>query len=162
MVVRCCYCLERSDKAGMVSINGKNYHPACAQLYTDKQDLYKTINRIFGLKAPGPANMQLIKKYAEQGYTFRGMNRALKYFYDIKQRTTTQAEERIGIIPYVYQEAQQYFLQQDLEMEKREQNAQNISQKEKQYHLVDIEKIPTTREILFKKDTNTNPFDFIE
>ena len=65
---------------------------------------------MFNLKTPGPQNNILIKKYKEKyEYTYIGMQNALKYFYEVKRRKTDKAEERVGIIPYVYEDAQEYF-----------------------------------------------------
>lgn len=50
--------------------------------------------------------MGFIKK---NGYTNEGMLLALKYFYDVKKQSPDRSGNRIGIIPYIYDEAQAYY-----------------------------------------------------
>ena len=47
-----------------------------------------------------------IKKY---GYTNEGILLSLKYFYEVKKQSPDRSGNRIGIVPYVYDEAQAYF-----------------------------------------------------
>ena len=43
-------------------------------------------------------------------YTWLGMARAIEYFYIIKKNNIAKAKKGIGIIPYVYQDAQKFYL----------------------------------------------------
>jgi len=91
-------------------IKSKWYHTNCAKVKHEKIALDQYICKVFGLKTPGPMNNILIKKYRdEMGYNYDGMLKSLKYFYEIKKHSTDKSEERIGIIPYVYTDAQNYF-----------------------------------------------------
>ena len=60
------------------------------------------------------------KNFLNQGYTDKGILRALRFFYEIKGNTTTKANGRIGIVPYVYEEAHLYF-------EAKEQRAREMA-----------------------------------
>ena len=52
-----------------------------------------------------------VKTFKEQyNYTYSGMYKALKYFYEIKGNDIKKANGGIGIIPYIYKQAQDYFL----------------------------------------------------
>lgn len=76
----------------------------------DKLELYGYINELFHLKAPGPANLTLIKKFhTENGYSYKSIYYTLKYYYEVKHNSTTKAQSRIGIVPYVYDEAKEYY-----------------------------------------------------
>jgi hypothetical protein len=101
--------MNKIEKEKAVRIDEKNFHPNCAKNYIDRKELFKTVCRIFKLKAPGPRNMTYIKKYFNDGMTYKGMNNALIYFYEIKKGNKTKANESIGIMPYIYEEAQKYF-----------------------------------------------------
>jgi hypothetical protein len=91
-------------------IKSKWYHQGCAAIKNEKIVLDNYICKLFNLKTPGPMNNILIKKYRDElGYNYDGMQKALKYFYEIKGHTKSKSEERVGIIPYVYQEAQDYY-----------------------------------------------------
>lgn len=91
-------------------IKSKWYHPGCAKIKHEKLALDALICKIFNLKAPGPLNNALIKKYREKyGFNYLGMSRALEYFYFVKKHSADESEERVGIIPYIYKEAQEYY-----------------------------------------------------
>lgn len=91
-------------------IKSKWYHKGCAAIKHEKMDLDGYICKLFSLKTPGPINNVLIKKYRDEfGYSYDGMQKALKYFYEVKRHSPNNSEERIGIIPYVYQDSQDYF-----------------------------------------------------
>ncbi len=91
-------------------IKGRWYHPTCAKTKHDKMDLDAYICKVFGLKTPGPVNNSLLKKYRDNyGYSYEGMLKALKYFYEVKRQSIDKAEEKIGIIPHIYQDAQDYY-----------------------------------------------------
>ena len=50
-----------------------------------------------------------IKELLKEGKTEIGILRTLEYWYDIKQSSAAQAKGGIGIVPYVYGEAMNYF-----------------------------------------------------
>ena len=66
-----------------------------------------------------------VKKY---GFTFRGMENSIRYFFLIKQNEVEG--DGIGIIPYIYDEAQQYFAETE---EINNQNADIIKRGDKLY-----------------------------
>lgn len=43
------------------------------------------------------------------GYTNEGILNALKYFYKVKKQSPEKSGNRIGIVPYIYSEAQEYY-----------------------------------------------------
>lgn len=112
-IVTCGGCglkIDRSIDVGAEYIKSKWYHSYCASIKKEKMLLDEYICKIFELKATGPTNNSLIKKYKEQyGYNYDGMLKALKYFYEVQKHSPNKSEERVGIIPYVYDEAQEYF-----------------------------------------------------
>ena len=121
--VLCYYCKKSDDKVmkdQAVRIDNKNFHPHCAKIYADKKELAETICRIFKLKAPGPRNNAFISKYASEGMTYKGMTRALMYFYDVQKNSIDKSNGGIGIVPWVYEEAQRYYKQIEMEKEKIE------------------------------------------
>lgn len=111
-IVTCGGCGIKFDRSGDGSefIKSKWYHKGCAAVKHEKMNLDAYVCKLFRLKTPGPMNNTLFKKYKEKhGYTYEGMEQALKYFYEIKRNSPDKSEERVGIIPYVYQDAQNYF-----------------------------------------------------
>lgn len=116
--VKCQFCGKMDDKSKMDRIDDKNFHPNCGILYCDKKSLSKVICRIFDLKRPGPVNEKLIKNYYEAGYTYKGIEKALIYHYDILKSDKAKGNQRIGIVPYVYEEAEKYFKKEQEDKER--------------------------------------------
>ena len=57
-----------------------------------------------------PRIRKQLNTYAEQyGYSYSGMKKALVYFYEIKGNSIEKANGGVGIIPYVYQDARNYY-----------------------------------------------------
>lgn len=111
-VVTCGGCGLKFDRVAENGefIKSKWYHKGCAIVKNEKIMLDAYICKLFNLKTPGPMNNILIKKYRDElGFNYDGMNKTLKYFYEVKGHTKNKSEERVGIIPYVYQEAQDYY-----------------------------------------------------
>lgn len=100
----------------------KKYHIKCYKELVDelyntsqnnqdsKQQLYDYICKIFNLKEITPMiKIQLEKYYTEYEFTYDGMLYSLIYFFDIMENDTSKCEG-IGIIPYVYQEAKEFYI----------------------------------------------------
>lgn len=56
-----------------------------------------------------PAAYSLLKKYIKKGYTYLGILRAIEYFYIVKRNNISKSKNSIGIVPYVYQDAQNFY-----------------------------------------------------
>lgn len=133
--VLCQFCKSQSNKVEKdkaVRIDNKNFHERCAQLYLDKKKLHETICRIFNLKQPGPRNNAYVSKFFNEGMTYKGMNSTLVYFYEIKKNDTKKAREGIGIIPYVYEEAREYFKMENKRKQENESRLEKIEVKTEQ------------------------------
>lgn len=91
---------------------GSGYiHKSCISTEeVEKAELNNYICEIFHLKTPGPANNNLINKFHnENGYSYKSMYYALKYYYEIKKGSVEKAQGRIGILPYIYDDAKNYY-----------------------------------------------------
>ena len=57
-----------------------------------------------------PRVRKQIKTFVEEyHYTYSGMKKALVYFYEIKRNDVSKANGGIGIIPYCYEQAKNYY-----------------------------------------------------
>lgn len=51
----------------------------------------------------------VIPQYLKKGYTYLGIIRAMEYHFIVRRSSTAKANNGIGIVPYVYDDAQKYF-----------------------------------------------------
>ena len=58
---------------------------------------------------PPRAQKQINQFIKEYNYTYSGMLKALVYFYEIKGGDRDAAHDGVGIIPYIYQDAYNYY-----------------------------------------------------
>jgi hypothetical protein len=110
-IVKCSLCGTGVLKTEAQRHKNKNYHPGCLCQQIEKEELSEYICRLFSLKAPGPRIHTQIKSFLEKypNYTRRGIKQALEYFYEVQKKPIDKANQGIGIVPYVYDAAQEYF-----------------------------------------------------
>ena len=120
-IVTCVYCKKKfdRDKIPFVQVSAKRYaHKECSEVENqrlfkeeaDKIALENYIIQLFKLEYVTPRIRKQLNTYQEQyGYTYSGMHKALIYFYEIKGNSTEKANGGVGIIPYVYQDAYNYY-----------------------------------------------------
>lgn len=118
--VICPHCSERynRDKAETVIVGRRYYHKKCYDLMIakqqkeekDKQLLEEYIKQLFNISQLTKKITSQIKKFkTENNYTYSGMYKSLKWFYETKGNSIEKANEGIGIIPYIYSEVNQYY-----------------------------------------------------
>lgn len=152
-IVTCGLCSQKFNRAaeGSEFIKGKWYHKNCAIIKKDKIKLDEYICKIFQLKAVGPVNNKMIKEFVDKrGYTYNGIYKALQYYYEVRKHSADKAEERIGIVPFVYNDAQDYYNMIDSFIDKRGRSA--IAEKPKEIEI----NIHTPEKIKVKPTQATN------
>lgn len=128
--VKCPVCEQQTEKEGMTKVKNRYYHPECLK---EKQELNKFkkenpgyveefsqgeikdynalvdyICQKFNTKKPSGMMFNQIRDYREKyDYTYKGMELALRYFYDIKINTVKE-DSGIGIVPYMYDKARRF------------------------------------------------------
>lgn len=119
--VKCLYCGKKfdRDKEEWVKVTGNRYaHKNCAiskeevmsQEQKDKEELDNYIMQLFKLDFVEPRIQKQIIKYREEyNYTYSGILKSLKYFYEIKGNPIEKANGGVGIVPYVYKQAFNYY-----------------------------------------------------
>jgi hypothetical protein len=74
-----------------------------------KDDFYQYIKEIYGPKYDyQKIERQRLNFVKKNEYTTRGILNALKYWFDVKGNDTSKTNGGIGIVPYIYEEAQEY------------------------------------------------------
>lgn len=110
---KCQFCGEQVPTEEIVFVEEKRYHQNCAKEFLDKKELEEKICELFHLKGPGPRNYKLMNYYRKNlGLTYKGMTRTLIYFFEVKKNDKSKANEGIGIVPHVYDEAKEYYRKQ--------------------------------------------------
>lgn len=126
--VKCPVCekyFKRSEEEFQYHKN-RYYHKICFnnknKTNQDKEDLMFYIQKLLRKKADYKINSQLKNFVDNKKYQYKDIKNALYYFYEIKNNPIAKANGGIGIVPYVIDEAKEYFK----EKEERAQNAANI------------------------------------
>lgn len=136
-IVVCLYCKEKFDTElePFIKPNRTRYaHKRCAdkkeaektQEERDKEALEKYIMKLLDEPYLSARVKKQIKDYQEQyKYTYSGMLKSLIWFYEIKGNSTEKANGGIGIIPWIYKDAYNYYY--NLWMIKQRNEDKNIS-----------------------------------
>ena len=114
--VKCLYCGQEfyRSQTEWVKPRGNRYaHKECAMKEEVKQgvilQVHDKMKNILGVNYNKTKIDKQIKSLLKEGKTEIGILRTLEYWYDIKQSSPAQANGGIGIVPYVYGEAMNYF-----------------------------------------------------
>ena len=163
--VTCIYCkhIFDRDKHPFRQVSARRYaHEDCAvreeanraQEEKDKEAFEKYILTLFKLDVLNVRIRKQIKTYIEEyGYTYSGMLKALIYWFEIKGHSIEKANGGIGIIPYVYQQAYEYYY--SLWQANQKNEFKNI---EEYIPKVRVIKIPIPQ----KKDRRKKLFTFLD
>lgn len=118
-LVKCLYCNQTFDANSepFVKPRANRYaHKACyeehqsakSQEERDYEILVDYIKHLFGNK-PNPRVWKQLKEYAGQGYTYSGIYRTLVWWFELRHNDIEKANGGIGIVPFVYEQASQYY-----------------------------------------------------
>ena len=119
-IVICLYCEKKFDRDKMPYIQvGRRYaHKECSmtaeerktQEEQDKQDLDNYIIQLLKIDYIDARIRKQIKTYIEENnYTYSGIKKALIYFYEVKGNSIEKANGGIGIVPFIYKDAFNYY-----------------------------------------------------
>lgn len=121
--VICAYCKKPMKKTdfdckAINPYNTKFAHLLCIQEEakrekTPEEELDIYIMKIFNLEFIPPNIQKQKKSYIDNHMTFSGIKGSLKYFYEIKQNKIDISNPSIGIVPYIYNEAKEYYKKLD-------------------------------------------------
>lgn len=118
---KCLYCgLEFDrDKLPYVQVTNMRYaHKECyakieANKTQDEKDyefLTNYIEQLFGIGYITAKIAKQIRDYrVAYGYTYSGMYYALEYWFEVRKAPIDKANQGVGIIPYIYDQAKEYY-----------------------------------------------------
>ncbi len=163
--VKCFYCNQTFDRntTEYVAVRSRRYaHKSCADAHNesmsqeehDLEVLQNYIKKLFKIdKLSAKINSQIKDYHENRQYSYRDIYKSLLYFYDVKQNPIEKANNGIGIVPYVYDDAKNYYLAIWMAQQ------QNIAKPIEQYK-------PNTIEIHIpppvKQPIKNNQFSFLE
>ena len=119
--VICKYCNQKfnRDIEPFVEVGARRYaHKSCAErvdaaIPQDEKDynnLEIYIKKLFNIKTINAKTKKQIRDFREEyGYSYSGMLKTLYWWYEIQDHTTELAQNGIGIIPYIYDDAEKYY-----------------------------------------------------
>ena len=93
---------------------------------TSKKEFADKLTSFFG-RNTARAWQQAEKYRRELGYTYKGMAQALEYFYEIKENSIEKSCGGIGIVPYIYQEAIDFYKQIEEDRQRAVASLKNYS-----------------------------------
>lgn len=120
--VKCYYCGQYfdRDKVPCTQVTSNRYaHKDCSlsddekrkQELKDKEELEQYIIKLLKIDYVDARIQLQIKQYInDYNFTYSGIRKALIYFYEIKGNSIDKANGGIGIVPYVYKNAYNYYL----------------------------------------------------
>ena len=167
--VKCLYCgqIFDRDKVPFIQVSKRRYaHKECSisedekklQENKDREELYDYIMKLFNISFVDPKIQKQIKKYIEENnYTYSGIKKALVYFFEIKGNSVEKANGGIGIVPYVYTQAYNYYYSLWLAQQKNEDKVvQEYIPKVKEIIIPIPEKNPRKRKLFSFLDDEEN------
>ena len=120
-IVTCIYCKKKfdRDKYPFVQVSNRRYaHTECsmsddqkkAKEELDKEALNNYIMKLFNTSYVDARIQKQINQYVDEyNFTYSGIQKALTYFFEIKGNSLEKANGGIGIVPYVYKNAYNYY-----------------------------------------------------
>jgi len=119
--VKCYYCGQMIDRDNEFlwhqMNNGRYCHNECEESFykkekkesSEKEQIHQKIKDLCGQDYVKSRVEKQIKDNLKDGRSLKGILQALEYWYDIQKHDPKEAYGGIGIVEYVYQDAQNYF-----------------------------------------------------
>ena len=119
--VICLYCKQQfnRDKEPFKKVTSRRYaHKECYENYLknmtkeekDMIDFYEYVKNLFKEDYNYILTKKLAEKYVrENNYTYSGMLKTLKWYYEKEGHSIEKSNGSIGIMPYIYNQALNYY-----------------------------------------------------
>ena len=119
--VICLYCKKQfdRDKEPTKQVSARRYaHMKCweeheANMTQEERDIrafYEYVQKLFGEDYNYILTKKLAERYVkENNYTYSGMLKTLKWYYEKEGNSIEKSNGSIGIIPYIYKQALNYY-----------------------------------------------------
>lgn len=117
--VKCPICEEKfyREDCEYKQVGRRYYHQKCYESQSEDIRLTQEIHeKMRSLLKDAYIKQKIdkqIKSYLEENKTLKGIKLTLDYWYDIKKNDPTKAMGGIGIVGYIYKEAQSYWTKKE-------------------------------------------------
>lgn len=120
-MVKCLFCGKQFDRLSepCVKVGEKRYaHKKCydeqpediKHSQEEKDAFFQYIKKLYGPDYNFIAISRLAENYINQyNFSYSGMLKSLKWYYEVEHGSTENSNESIGIIPYIYEKAKKYY-----------------------------------------------------
>lgn len=119
-IVKCLYCGEQFDRdtEKCVKIGRRYAHQECYDKLSDKEKqenldksaFWAYIKELYHDDYDFVSISKQVESYVKQyHFTYSGMLKALKWFYEIQHHSKEESNGRVGILPYIYEDARKYY-----------------------------------------------------
>jgi hypothetical protein len=117
VLVTCKHCGKKIPKSQAYKIKDRSYYcnQKCYQKSQDEalsyQELLRYLNVLYDNNIPQFVYIQIKKFHNEQNMKYSGIKLSLDYFINVKNGKWAN-DKGIGIVEYVYDEAKEYYIEQ--------------------------------------------------
>jgi len=120
-LVKCLYCGQQFDRESEPTkqVSARRYaHLKCweehyANLSQEEKDIeafYEYTKKLFGEEYNYILTKKLAERFVKENhYTYSGMLKTLKWYYEKQGNSIEKSNGSIGIIPYIYNQAMNYY-----------------------------------------------------
>lgn len=112
--VKCLYCSKSfyREDCDWEQIGRRYAHKECYEehirLNGEEEKIFNKCKELFGGYYNKARIQKQLKKFYDDGLTKEGIYNAIEYWFDIKNEDVSKANNGIGIVPFVYDEAQRH------------------------------------------------------
>ena len=125
---KCVYCgkpLDRNVEEWEQAPSNRYAHKSCYDKRQEeiqeqkterkyKAKIHEKNKEVCGIQYVKTRTEKQIKEYLKEGMTAKNIYKTLEYWYDIKKQDPAEAHGGIGIVPYVYHQAMEYWQKQKI------------------------------------------------
>ena len=142
------------EKVECLHFGTRYYHLSCCSedfIYTEK--IFDYTKSLWGAVSKPKITKQIESFKKEYNYTIKQIYEDLVYFFDIKKGNTTSYQNTIGIVPFIHNEAQRYYLMIKIKESQKENITQILEVNTSEVKTVYFSKQPQKKRLQFEIET---------
>lgn len=118
--VKCPVCMEQfyREENEYVQLGRRYYHKECYESMEEEQriiqEIHEKMRQTLGNLYIKQKVTKQVKDYLDEGKTAQGILDTIKYWFDVRKEDATKSAGGIGIVGYIYNEAQKYWNEKEM------------------------------------------------